>query len=299
MHKLLERQLTRHLGAERPDELTQHLESFLAAVDEAYQAADEDRVLLERSLDLTSKELLKRNQELARSNEELEQFAYIVSHDLQEPLRAIAGYSQLLARRYQDRLDPEATDIIEGILAGSRRMQQMIVTLLEYARLDAGPKKVEPMVCARALEDALGNLSRAISESKAEVTHGELPEIWASPQQLALVFQNLIGNAIKFRGADPPRIHVFAAEEPSEWTISVEDNGIGIPGEHRKRIFLLFQRLHERGKYPGDGVGLAVCEKIIHRRGGRIWVEAHPGGGSVFRFTIPKPIPAKERTEGE
>lgn len=287
MHKLLQRQLDRYLEIAASGEIPEPLRRFVDAVEEAYQAADADRALLERSLDVASKELLQRNRELARSNGELQQFAYVVSHDLQEPLRSIAGYTQLLARRYKGKLGQDADEFIDGALSGTKRMQQLIIDLLDYSRVGSKGRKGERTTCDAALDEAIANLKTAIEESKAAITRADLPTLTTDSSQLVQVLQNLLGNAIKFRSDSKPEIHVSAERKDEEWIISVRDNGIGIPPDQSQRIFLLFQRLHERGKYPGTGIGLAICEKIVRGHGGRIWVESEPGRGSVFSFTIP------------
>jgi PAS domain S-box-containing protein len=239
-------------------------------------------------------ELKQTMAELARSNQELEQFAYIASHDLQEPLRMVASYVQLLARRYQGRLDADADEFITYAVDGATRMQALINDLLAYSRVGTRGKPFEPTDCEAVLDQALANLQMAIQDNDAVVTHDPLPTVMADATQLTQLFQNLIGNAIKFRGEQPPRVHISAHRQSAienrksdEWAFSVRDNGIGIDPEYHERIFLIFQRLHTREEYPGTGIGLAVCKKIVERHGGRIWVESQPGKGSTFYFTIP------------
>lgn len=226
--------------------------------------------------------------ELRRSNAELEQFAYVASHDLQEPLRAVAGMVQLLRQRYKGQLDDRADEYIQHAVEASARMQALINDLLDYSRLDRFGKPFEPIPAEKSLQAALANLQISIQESQAHITYDPLPTIMADPTQLIRVFQNLTGNAIKFRGAETPRIHIGAAQEPHVWRFSVSDNGIGIEPQYFERIFLVFQRLHTRREYPGTGIGLSLCKKIIERHGGRIWVESQPGQGTTVYFTIPK-----------
>jgi PAS domain S-box-containing protein len=226
--------------------------------------------------------------DLERSNKELEQFAYVASHDLQEPLRMVASYTQLLEKRYKDQLDQDAKEFIRFAADGANRMRSLINDLLAYSRVGARGKPLEPIDCHTVLGQAIVNLRMVIEDNHAIVTSDELPTVMADASQMVQLFQNMVGNAIKFRGEESPRIHVSAEEKGNEWVFSVKDNGIGIDPQFEKRIFVAFQRLHSREKYPGTGIGLAICNKIADRHGGRIWVESELGKGSTFYFTMPK-----------
>ena len=227
-------------------------------------------------------------QELAHSNKELELFAYVASHDLQEPLRMVRSYMQQLERRYKDQLDEDAEEFINFAVDGASRMQELINDLLTYSRVGTRGKPFESTDLGNVLELALLNLRVAVEESEAKVTHDEMPTLSVDTTQMTQLFQNLIGNAIKFRqDGTPPKIHVGAEHRDSSWTLSVRDNGIGINPEDFERVFMIFQRLHTRDEYEGTGIGLAVCKKIVERHGGRIWVESQPGEGSTFSFTMP------------
>jgi len=236
-------------------------------------------------------EALKLNVEkLARSNEELERFAYVASHDLQEPLRMVASFTQLLAKRYSGRLDEKADRYIHYAVDGAKRMQQLIADLLAYSRVNSTELDLRQTACEAVVLGAMRNLQVVIEESGACVDWDPLPALWVDQGQLTQVFQNLFANAIKFKRKDEcPRIHVSAVDGGAEWVISVQDNGIGIDPRHAERVFQMFQRLHTRAEYPGTGIGLAVCKKVVERHGGKLWVESEPGAGSTFRFTIPKP----------
>ena len=225
--------------------------------------------------------------ELARSNAELEQFAYVASHDLQEPLRAVAGCVQLLQRRCQEKLDERGDELIRHAVDGAQRMQNLINDLLAYSRVGTKGRPFEPVESAEALRAALKNLEVALRESGAAVIPGPLPRVTADPVQIVQLLQNLVGNAIKFRSAEPPRIEVGARRAGEEWEFRVSDNGIGIEPQYHQRIFSVFQRLHTAREYPGTGIGLAICKKIVERHGGRIWVEPAAGRGTTFCFTVP------------
>lgn len=230
--------------------------------------------------------LEKTAEELVRSNRELEQFAYIASHDLQEPLRVISGYLQLLQRRYQGRFDADADQFIEYAVDGSKRMQQLIADLLEYSRVGRRGKEFQSTNLEEVLAESLRMLQRGMGETGAVVTHDPLPTVQGDRTQLTQLFQNLIGNGIKFRGESRPEIHVSARADGDRWVLSVRDNGIGIDRQYWDQVFVIFQRLHSRQKYSGTGIGLAICKRIVERHGGRIWLESHPGKGSTFYFTI-------------
>lgn len=235
-----------------------------------------------------AEELLRQKaRELARSNAELEQFAYLVSHDLQEPLHVAAGFLQLLARRYRDRLDETGKEFVRRALDSLSRLEQKIKDILEYSRVTTRGKEFERVDANVILAQVLKDLSLAIQEKKAKVTYEPLPVVMADPSQLERVFQNLIGNALKFCGDKPPQVHIGARPTDGEWQFFVQDQGIGIDPKHHERIFLMFERLHPAGQYPGTGIGLAICKKIVERHGGRIWVESEPGRGATFYFTLP------------
>jgi signal transduction histidine kinase len=247
----------------------------------------EETTAAKRGLEDANNTLKKQAVELARSNAELEQFAYVASHDLQEPLRMVASYTQLLAKRYQGRLDGDADEFIAYAVDGVTRMQSQIQDLLNYSRLGKKELDFESTDCSAVLVRALVDLKVAIEESGATVTNDPLPPVTADGNQLVQLFQNLIGNAVKFRNHEPPRIHVAAKRNGKEWIFSVRDNGIGFEPQFSERIFVIFQRLHAKGVHPGTGIGLAVCKKIVEHHGGRIWAEAEPGQGATFYFTIP------------
>ncbi len=226
---------------------------------------------------------------LARSNDELEQFAYVASHDLQEPLRMVSSYVQLFEKRYADQVDAQSQKYINYAVEGAKRMQSLIGGLLEYSRVGRVDEPFATVDTSAALDQALLNLRSTLDESRAAVTRGPLPTVNGNAGRLAQVFQNLIGNAIKFRRpAVAPAVHVSATPHRKEWLFAVRDNGIGIDPQYMDRIFVIFQRLHTRAEYPGTGIGLSICKKVVERHGGRIWVESQPGAGATFQFTLPR-----------
>lgn len=225
--------------------------------------------------------------DLKRSNEQLEQFAYVASHDLQEPLRMITSYLQLLERRYKNHLDQDASDFIAFAVDGATRMKALINDLLIYSRVKTGEQDFERFECRAAIEQAITNLQIQIKESGAQISYDGLPPLMGNEAQIVQLFQNLLSNSIKFRKDDAPKIEVKAVQNENVWTFSVRDNGIGIEQQYMDRIFVIFQRLHTKDRYPGTGIGLAICKKVVEHHGGRIWAESIPGAGTTFWFTIP------------
>ena len=240
-----------------------------------------------RDLALSRKALEESIAELARSNADLQQFAYVASHDLKEPLRMVASYTQLLARRYKGKLDSDADEFIRYAVDGANRMQWLINDLLAYSRVTSQEQVFEEVDCTKVLEEVMSNLQLSIEESRAVVTHDPLPTVMADGGQLGQLFQNLIANAITFHGEEPPAVHVSAERKANEWLFSVRDNGVGLDPQYAERIFVIFQRLHDREEYPGTGIGLAICKKVVERHGGRIWVVSQVGQGATFYFTLP------------
>jgi light-regulated signal transduction histidine kinase (bacteriophytochrome) len=259
-----------------PDELV----ATITAFSRLYRA--------EAKLARANAELEHQAKELRRSNEELWQFASIVSHDLQEPLRMISMYVQLLSQRYQGKLDAEAGEYFEYILEGTSRVQDLILNLLEYSRVQTRGAPFVATDCNETLAQVLRSLRLSIEETRAVVTIDPLPTVSADQTQLGQLLQNLISNALKFHGPEPPQIHVTARPNGQEWLFSVRDQGIGLDPAYAEKIFVIFQRLHTRREYPGTGLGLALCKKIVERHGGRIWVTSQPGNGATFFFTLPR-----------
>lgn len=241
--------------------------------------------LLQASLDTQTRYA----QELTRSNAELEQFSYVASHDLQAPLSTIAGYAQLLEKRCHNQLDAQGNKFIRNIVNSCGRMQALIDDLLEYSRVGRSEKPFDVIDCNLVFEDACANLQLAIRQDQASVTRGDLPRVRGDSFQLLQLFQNLIGNAIKYRSSEAPMVRVSASRQGDSWVFSVQDNGIGIAEQYHPRIFQLFQRLHSQKQYSGTGIGLAICQRIVDRHGGRLWVESEPNRGSTFYFSIPIP----------
>ncbi|MEP6572324.1 MAG: ATP-binding protein [Gemmatimonadota bacterium] len=254
---------------------------------DARQSLEGYAATLEQRVDERTAAATERSRELARSNQELEQFAYVASHDLQEPLRMVANFTQLLARRYGDRLGPDADEFIGYALEGVDRMHALIRGLLEFARVRGDELAFDMVDLERTLDDTLKDLTPSIASAGAIITREPLPTLRADPRQMEQLFVNLLSNAIKFRGSAPPQVHVSALRMNGEWLLAIEDNGIGIAASHVDRVFQIFQRLHPRKDYPGTGIGLALCRKIVERHGGRIWVESTPGRGSTFHIALP------------
>ena len=267
--------------------------SVIDAYDFPFTDTDGSPLILEMDIDVTEQRnaeagLKKALADLTRSYEDLQQFAYVASHDLQEPLRNVASCLQMLERKYRNNLDADADKLIQYAVESSVRMKALILDLLEYSRVATKGKPPNPTDCEQILEQTVKNLRVAISEAEAAVTHDPLPTIFADATQLLLVFQNLVQNAIKFRKDVVPEIHVSATRNMNEWVFSIKDNGIGIDSRHLRRIFVIFQRLNKRSQYEGTGMGLAIAKKVVERHGGRVWVESEPGVGSTFYFTIPE-----------
>jgi signal transduction histidine kinase len=266
----------------------QHLEGMVKQRTIQLEVTNEqlEREIAERKE--AEKGLKRISEELTRSNADLQHFAYAASHDLQEPLRVIEGFIKLLARRYEGKLDAKAAEFIGFAIEGVKGMRALIKDLLDYSRMGTIDMNIKPADFSAAVEKAVFNLRAAIEESGAVVTHDPLPTIRADQVQISRLFQNLIGNAIKFRGTEAPAIHISAERNEDGWIFFVRDNGIGIDPDNTERIFAVFQRLHTKEEYSGTGIGLAICKRIVERHGGRIWVASEMGKGSTFCFTIPE-----------
>ena len=283
MHRARERAILRQIELER--EMSERVQA-----EEALRKAHDE-------LELRVQE---RTAELARSNAELQQFAYVASHDLQEPLRMVSNFTQLLAERYDAKLDSDGREFIAFAVEGATRMQTLVQDLLSLSRVGTRGRNLEMVRLDQAVDRAVANLEFSIQETGASVTHDELPEVMADSSQMMQLFQNLIGNGIKFKGAEPPRVHITASRNGKEWTFSVRDNGIGFEPQYADRIFSVFQRLHSRDEYQGNGIGLSICRKIVERHQGRIWAESIPGSGATFYFTMPAagPPPVRPKQGG-
>jgi len=270
MHRARERAIDRQIELEREA-------GVRIQAEEALQEAHDE-------LELRVQE---RTAELARSNAELQQFAYVASHDLQEPLRMVSNFTQLLADRYDSKLDSDGREFIAYAVEGATRMQTLVQDLLALSRVGTRGKNLEVVRLDEVVDRAVANLEFAIQDNGASVSHDVLPEVMADSMQMMQLFQNLIGNGIKFKSAEPPRVHISAVRNGTEWAFSVRDNGIGFEPQYAERIFAVFQRLHSRDEYQGNGIGLSICRKIVERHHGKIWAESTPGSGTTFYFTMP------------
>jgi signal transduction histidine kinase len=262
------------------------LKDALAKLPHAIRRALKEQQLRKQRRE-AEEDLARSVKELARSNQDLEQFAYVASHDLQEPLRMVAAYTQLLAEKYKGRLDEQADKYIHYAVDGATRMQTLIQDLLAFSRAGRAGMELDETDSRVLVQQAMLNLDGAIRDSNATIQCGTLPTLFCNSAQLRQVFQNLIGNAIKFHGAAPLIVNVNAEKDNNEWLFSVADNGIGIAPEQLESIFVIFHRLHTREQYPGNGIGLSICKKIVERHGGQIWVESSEGKGTTFKFTLP------------
>jgi signal transduction histidine kinase len=299
------------LSEQKHHEELKKAQKELIISNEKLQATTEELQTINEELQATSEELKTSNEELQLqmdfeveakrqleeianklkiSNKELEQFAYVASHDLQEPLRMVTSFIQLMERKYKGQLDKEADEYIGFIVEGTHRMKYLIDDLLEFSRLNTQAKEFELAYLEMVLDDVLSNLQLSIKENEAKITHDPLPTLMVDLMQIRQLFQNLISNAIKFHGDETPEIHISAQKTGSEWIFGVNDKGIGIDSKHQELIFGVFKRLHTRDEYDGTGIGLSICNRIVERHGGRIWVESKPNNGSTFYFTIPETI---------
>jgi len=250
--------------------------------------AEQEQEVLNQEIESKAKQIEASNAILQRSNEELKQFAYVASHDLQEPLRKVNSFCQLLRDEYSDQLDENAQSYIRYAVDGATRMRNLVADLLDYSRVETQGKPLTPTDAGDACSEAIEILQAAIEETDAKVTVQQLPTIQADRVQLVRLFQNLIGNALKYRGDSPPEIQITVQQRNHDWIISIRDNGIGMEPQYYERIFVMFQRLHARDEYTGTGIGLAICKRIVDRLWGTIWVESEPGTGSTFFISVPK-----------
>jgi signal transduction histidine kinase len=263
-----------------------NLERLVNARTQELTAANEELTALNDELEHRVREIEEKNLLMARSNADLEQFAYVASHDLQEPLRQIVSFTQLLARRYSGKLDSDADDFIRYTVDGTKRMQELINDILAYSRLRKSNDQFGSVDCEALFAEVIQSLQSVIENTDAEIVHEKLPTVAGDRTQLAQLFRNLVGNAIKFRGSAAPRINVTATKQQQHWLFAVSDNGIGIAPEYFERIFVVFRRLHAAAEYPGTGIGLSICKRIVENHGGQIWLESEPGKGSTFFFTL-------------
>jgi light-regulated signal transduction histidine kinase (bacteriophytochrome) len=269
-----------HASRETSEQLEAQVEELRRQLSESQQALEVCRRQAEEARRRSA-------EELARSNADLQEFAFAASHDLQEPLRTVGGFVGLLQRKYGDRLDAEAQTFIQYAVDGVQRMEGLLRDLLAYSRVNTHAKELTSTDSGVAVREALRNLRTLIVETAAEISCDELPTVCGDASQLVQLFQNLLGNALKFRGEAPPKIEVIVRRDGEFWQFSIGDNGIGIDPKFHKTIFEAFRSLHTRKKYPGAGIGLAICKKIVERHGGRIWVESRLGEGATFHFTLP------------
>lgn len=290
-HEALARLLREMPDESRERVLEEASEFFMQAIspfEMTHRGFQETNASLRELNETLERRVEERTEELTRSNAELQQFAYVASHDLQEPLRMVTSYMQLLTRRYRDRLDDDAMEFIGFAVDGAQRMNRLIQDLLAYSRVGTHGREFAPTDCNEILEMARMNLKMAIEDTGARLTSDSLPTVMGDQTQLMQLFQNLIANAIKFTKDKVPEIHIGVQRDKAGWLFSVADNGIGMDPRYKERIFTIFQRLHAREEYSGTGIGLAVCKRIVERHGGRIWVESEPGEGSTFFFTLPE-----------
>jgi PAS domain S-box-containing protein len=278
-------------GSGRWENRCRHRDGYYRWLSWMIVVSGEDKLLYAAARDITEsrqaeEQLRRQTEELERSNRELEEFAYAASHDLQEPLHLVASNVDLLARRYHDKLDDDGLEFLGFATEGAKRLKNLVSDLLSYTRVGTHGRAFAPVEMDNILGLVLKKAEMSIMDSGALITHDRLPEIQGDSDQMVQLLQNLIGNSIKFRGNEPPRIHVGARQMSERWLFFVRDNGIGIYPEYTERVFVIFQRLHSRDDYPGTGIGLAICRKIVERHGGRIWVDSEPGKGATFYFTL-------------